>query len=356
MTGQVPPGWYRDPYGTPGLQRYWDGSQWTQATQPTDEWDDSASPPAPSGGQPPDNAGQQQHQAYAPPAQQPHQPQPGWASAGAAPAWGAPAQQQQYGWQPAPGQPGPGGPPQRSSNTGLIVGLIGGGAALVAVLIVVALIIGSSGDDPEPGPDPLTITTPGVTRLPTAPTAPSAVPGARSPVTGSITDTLAGLAYSRLGGTWESPITVSAGKSLGRHGFTRGALATVQRNYRGSGSNYVASVYSGRLTSTVSSNDLETATKSLFTVIEPTSYPQPNTRVELESKAYTVSGKRAWYYKVQLNFPQARSEGWNFTKETIVVLTVDRGSGRPSTFYLSIPDSHRNQGDLDLLLSSLRVL
>ncbi|MBC6468826.1 DUF2510 domain-containing protein [Actinomadura alba] len=355
MTGQVPPGWYRDPYGTPGLQRYWDGSQWTQATQPTDEWDDSASTPAPSRDQPPDNA-EQQHQGFAPQgqqAQQPHQPQPDWASAGPAPGWGAPAPQQQYGWQPAPGQPMPGGPPQRS-NTGLIVGLVGGGAALVAVLIVVALIIGSSGDDPEPGPDPLTITTPSVTQ---APTAPSAVPGGRSPVIGAITDTQAGLAYSQLGGTWESAVTVSAGNSLGKHGFTRGSIATVQRNYRGAGSSYVASVYSGRLTSTVSSNDLETAAKSLFTAIEPTSYPQPNTRVELESKAYTVSGKRAWYYKVQLSFSQARSEGWNFTKETIVVLTVDRGSGgRPAVFYVSIPDSHANEGDLQLLLSSLRVL
>lgn len=34
MTGISPqPGWYADPAGTPG-QRWWDGQQWTQHTQP----------------------------------------------------------------------------------------------------------------------------------------------------------------------------------------------------------------------------------------------------------------------------------------------------------------------------------
>ena len=31
-----PPGWFPDPYGAVGLQRYWDGRDWTQATQPVD--------------------------------------------------------------------------------------------------------------------------------------------------------------------------------------------------------------------------------------------------------------------------------------------------------------------------------
>jgi hypothetical protein len=345
MTGQVPPGWYRDPYGTPGLQRYWDGSQWTQATQPADEWDDSAAP-SPSGQQPRDNAGQppqgfDPQGQHAQQAHQPQQAQPEWAPSGAAPGWGS-APQQQYGWQPMPA-----GPPQRN-NTGLILGLAGGAAAVVVLLIVVVLLVSGSGGDPGPTTSPTAALTP-------APTAP--VPGGgASPVTSTISDFRSGLSYPQLGGTWESATSVTAGTTLGKLGFARGSVATVQRDYNGPGTRYVASVYSGELPSTVSTNDLESAAKSLFAAIKPTSYPVPNTTQSLQSKSYSVSGKKAWYYKVQLSFPQARTEGWNFAKETIVIVTVERSSGkRPATFYVSIPDSHQNQGDLDLLLNSLKT-
>ncbi len=42
-TGAPAPGWYPDPYGTPGL-RYWDGHQWTQQT-----WQPPAGPAGPAG-------------------------------------------------------------------------------------------------------------------------------------------------------------------------------------------------------------------------------------------------------------------------------------------------------------------
>jgi hypothetical protein len=31
--GQSPPGWYADPSGPPGQQRWWDGTRWTEHTQ-----------------------------------------------------------------------------------------------------------------------------------------------------------------------------------------------------------------------------------------------------------------------------------------------------------------------------------
>ncbi|WP_460370058.1 DUF2510 domain-containing protein, partial [Actinocorallia lasiicapitis] len=54
MTGQTPPGWYPDPQGTPGLQRWWDGGQWTAGTQTApsaastpDPWQPPAQPSTP---------------------------------------------------------------------------------------------------------------------------------------------------------------------------------------------------------------------------------------------------------------------------------------------------------------------
>mgnify|MGYP001089580281 CR=1 FL=1 len=44
------------------------------------------------------------------------------------------------------------------------------------------------------------------------------------------------------------------------------------------------------------------------------------------------------------------------TKRTAVVVTVEQAFGRPpSMLYISIPDSHKTPGDLDLLLSSLKA-
>ena len=40
-----PSGWYPDPYGVPGLLRWWDGSTWTQHTHPDGpETTDTAQP------------------------------------------------------------------------------------------------------------------------------------------------------------------------------------------------------------------------------------------------------------------------------------------------------------------------
>ena len=349
MTGQAPPGWYRDPYGTPGLQRYFDGNQWTQATQPADEWGEPGAAQAAPAGQAP-GMGQPPLGGYEQPQQPPgmQQPQPGWAPPNMGPGWGSESPpQQQYDWNAqAAGRSG--------NNNGLIWALAGGGGVLAVIIVIVVLFAtGVIGGDDEP--------TAGPTPLPTAPTAPGQPPqtggAGTAPVTGTVTDSQAGLSYSDLGGDWAAPETIAATNSLGRLGFTRGFTAVVQRDYNGSGSSYVASAYSGRIPSTVKSDSLENAAKNLFTALAPGSYPQPNTKQDLDSKAYSVSGKSAWYYKLRLSFPQAQANGWNFRTETIVVVVVNPGAGKQwSTFYVSIPDSHKTSGDLDLLVNSLRVL
>src|SRR3954447_9361475 len=116
MTGQAPPGWYRDPYGTPGLQRYWDGDQWTQVTQPDPEWGGGGaqqappgyllggagdqptpgSPPAgdqPASGYPETTAGDSRQPASGYGQPQAPQQQSTWATPGGGADWGAGARQ-----------------------------------------------------------------------------------------------------------------------------------------------------------------------------------------------------------------------------------------------------------------------
>jgi hypothetical protein len=273
MSGQMPPGWYPDPYGNPGLQRYWDGVQWSQATQ----------------------------SAYGPTV-------------------------------------GPASPP-RSSNALLWV-VLGGGAVLVVIVLIVALVVVRATDEEE---------------RPTADAAP------RSSVIGTLSDPQARLSVARLGPPWRSR-SVSLGSSFNtRFGFTWEQGAIVHEDYDGT-SDYYATIHTGRLPTTTfytGTEDLRTAATSFARTLE--SAPEPDgiypshTRQDLESRSYRVDGNPAWYSRFVLSFPQAQSSGWNFRTETVVFILIDQGSSRPSTVWLSFPDSHANRGDLELLVSSLNI-
>jgi hypothetical protein len=193
---------------------------------------------------------------------------------------------------------------------------------------------------------------------PSGPTASAPAPGTsaptatngKSPVAGTINDTQTGLSYPRLGASWQLE-AFSPGNS---RGFSRGEESQVMANYQ-NGTPYLATAYSGVLPATLRAGDnLQAAAKGFFTLLEPSAYPA-HTKKQLQSKSYQVSGKKAWLYQLRLDFPQAQSKGWNFTSELATVVVVDRGSSQPATFYISVPSSHPNQGDTNLLLSSLKA-
>ena len=316
MSGQTPPGWYPDPYGTPGLQRWFDGTQWTQSTQPA--------------------AGQGTPAPWSPPEQGPGTPQP-WHGPGAP---GTPQP-----WTPS-GVPGSVPAPRKNGNATLLA--LAGGGAVVVVLALVAVLLAVGvfdSDDPSPAPSA------------SSPVAgpPPATNNSRSPVSGTITDAASGLSWSQLGGEWTQS-TISGDSPYAKLGLIRGQVISVQKEYDGPGTDYVASVYSAELPASVfyTNGDLETAAKSWFGLVRPAFYPEHNVE-DVSSRAYSVSGKKAWYYEARVSFPQAQSKGWNFRTERAVIVLVDRPGKQPVGLFLSFPDSHKNLGDVDLILSSLKA-
>jgi hypothetical protein len=234
---------------------------------------------------------------------------------------------------------------------------LGGGGAVVVVLIVLVglfatgVLGGGSESPPTAAPSPTAA-------------APSVNPGGRSPVTGTITDTAAGVSYARLGGRWQ-PQTVDPGSRFARErGFSQGQIAVVQEDFNGQGGQYLASAYSGRLPGSVpydGPEDLEAAITAFARGIE--TEPEPNgsypshSREDLESRSLTIGDHKAHLVKFRLSFPQAASSGWNFRTETVAFVLIDQGSGRrPSVVWVTVPDSHDNGGDLDQLLESIKVL
>ncbi|WP_329563571.1 DUF2510 domain-containing protein [Kitasatospora sp. NBC_01266] len=257
MSNSTPPGWYPDPEPAPGAQgaheRFWDGSGWTARTRPLPSPvgafapgaapRPAAPPPSPPAGQPaappsarPVAAGPSQpatslsdaSPAYGHPAiPEPESPggygypaiAPGPAASlpPSAPAPGPvpqapPAALPPYAYQP-PGYPQPGSPPPYppsppapGGRTGLVVGLLAGGLALIAVGtgVSISLVKGSAQTArpagiaapgrPAPPPGTGTGSSPGA-----APQSPSPL----SPDGGSVQDTLHGWSIPLPSG-WDS--------------------------------------------------------------------------------------------------------------------------------------------------------
>jgi hypothetical protein len=378
-----PSGWYPDPYGVPGLLRWWDGSAWTQHTHTAGGTDapDVAEPATavqPTAVQSAVRPTAVQSTAVQPTAVQPAGAQPATVQPAAVqPAGAAPQEPDTYGTQVlflgddawtmpgapgAPGMPGaPGGPggygpgsdpygyhQARQRRMWQAGGLVGGTAVALGLVAFVVYSIGNS----HPAP-PVTKTPAAAASTPLSPSPTAATP-TLTPALTSITDGTSGLSYAELASPW-SPTCPS---DLNTEGFawTTGESA-IAAQINGGQTAWYSEACSAPLPQQAGYNgvaDLENVTTNLVNQFTGTFYNAlPHGFQQQVSQPVTVSGHAGWEIKYLITYQN--TQGLPFANEEGAVVVADLGSQLPpAMFFTSIP-GNLGEGNVDTLVSSLRL-
>ena len=357
-----PSGWYPDPYGVPGLLRWWDGTVWTDhtcaETAPAATSVRAADPTRVEPGM--------QLAVMRPPTGPRTEPQPAipdsyddtrvltvdnttWAGlAGGGYAGG-------YG-------PGGYGPPGYSGDDRrrkllLYGGLTGGVAAACAVVALVVTSMNSSAQPPSAPPAvPATVAaSASAAASPSPSVTPSASPSPTATAMSTVTDATSGLTYGQLPTPWAPgcPATLNnpqvftwaAGESA-----VAGQVSNGQTTWYGTACSGTLPAQYG-YTGTA---DLENVTNALANAFNGAYYAAlPHNFAEVQSQPVAVSGHPGWEIKFLQTYTSPQGMAW--TNELGAVVVTDPGNGAaPAVFYVSVP-GNLNEANVDTLVSSLQL-
>lgn len=359
---QSPAGWYPDPYGKP-LLRWWDGTQWTDATHRLEDV-------AAAQGSRTTAEGGSETGAQAPTAVV--SPSGGLDGSGQA---ARPDGDTRV--LPAPDLPPPQGPerPQRPGS-GMMPWVLGGAAVAVVVVLAIigTIVLAGRGDGGDGGPVAASpsASTEAPSREPPPSVEPVPVPSAEpsspsspgggvfpQPEDGRINDPISGLSYHFPGDPWQiaSPGEVNGTAPFGQQ-WTSGYQAISQRDYE-PGKTWVGTVLAGPLAPSAPYGGPDSLREVLGTFLiaaETVLYEPPHDRRILEDKALTVSGRPAWLLKFEMDFTeQSEINGWQWRKEIGALVLVDRGEENPpALLFATVPDN-LDPRVVDEVVGSLRL-
>jgi hypothetical protein len=412
-------GWYPDPYGVPGLLRWWDGSTWTQHTHQAGGTDPAQSaaptstvkpgarattvqPAVQPGAQPTTVQPAVQPTAYQPAVTsvqpttvqpttvqpttvqpttvQPTTVQPGGMLPGGGQAFmPPPGPQGSLGPQGPHGPdangtqvlflgddawstPGGGGPAQsdrygyyRAQRRRRIWLMSGLAGGTGIALALIGLVVSNLGSSPKAPPATHPPTRAVAASKPPATTTPSPTPSA-TPSGSVIDDTTSGLSYTSLSSPW----TPNCASTLNTQGFTwTTGQSAVAGQINGGQTTWYGVACASPLPNQYGYNgvgDLQNVATNIVNAFANSYYSPIQHGFQQEvSEPVNISGHAGWEIKYLMTYTNAQAQGLQWTTEEGAVVVADNGSTIPPAVFFVSIPANLGVNNVDSLVSSLQL-